>query len=164
MAQDAERANGMRGWVKLVFWLSLALNFLVLGAVGGAVLRHGPWDDRHHPPRADMIGGPITRALSGDDKRVVARKMRRAYRETGQAGRSAYREIMQGLVADLRAMPFDPAPAAAHMDRMRGMMGQRMAVGQEALLEHLTEMDPEARRAFATRLEMVMTRPWKGRH
>jgi len=157
MAERMEQKAGMRPWLKLVFALSLALNLLVLGAVGGVVLRHGGFDGRHH----HMAGGPMTRALSKEDKRVVAREMRRSYRERGRDGRAAYGAAMQQLVAGLRAEPFDPAPVAKQMSRMREMLGQRVAIGQRVLLEHLEQMEPGARRAFAARLEQAMQRRWK---
>lgn len=163
MAERSDKTPGMRGWLKVVFGLSLALNLLVLGAVGGAVVRHGGWDGRHHPPRADIAGGPLTRALTQEDKRAVSREMRRAYRAEGRSGRGAYRAAMQQLVADLRAEPFDPDPVKAQMAQMREMLGQRMAIGQQILLEHLVQMDPDARQAFSARLEKAMARRWKGR-
>lgn len=163
MAETTEKKTGLRGWLKVVFGLSLALNLLVLGTVGGAVLRHGGFDGRHHPPRADMVGGPLTRALDKEDKRAVAREMRRTYREEGRAGRASYHAAMQQLVTDLRADPFDPAPVAAQMGQMREMLGQRVALGQQILLEHFSQMQPEARQAFATRLEAAMAHRWKDR-
>ncbi len=164
MDDTGEKKTRMRGWLKVVFGLSLALNLLVLGAIGGAVLRHGGFDGRHHMARGDIAGGPLTRALTKDERRAVAREMRRTFRETGQSGRAAYRETMQGLLADLRAEPFDPAPVAARMEAMRGMMAQRMVVGQKVLLQHLTDMEPEARQAFAMRLEEVVARRYKSRN
>ena len=163
MAKTEKKAPGMRGWMKVLFGVSLALNLLVLGAVGGAVMRHGGWDGRHHPPRADMAGGPLTRALSQEDKRAVAREMRRAYRSEGSSGRAAYDAAMQQLVTDLRTDPFDPEPVKAQMGQMREMLGQRVAIGQQILLDHLVQMDPDARHAFAARLEEAMARGWKDR-
>ncbi|WP_306153086.1 periplasmic heavy metal sensor [Roseovarius sp. MMSF_3281] len=163
MGDTGEKKAGMRGWLKVVFGLSLALNLLVLGAIGGAVLRHGGFEGRHHMSRGDMAGGPLTRALTKDERRAVAREMRRAFREAGHAGRASYRETMQGLLVELRAQPFDPAPVAARMEAMRGMIGQRMDVGQTVLLEYLTEMEPEARQAFAARLEEALARRYKSR-
>ena len=159
MGERTEKTTGMRPWLKVVFALSLALNLLVLGVVGGAVLRHGGFDGRHH----HMAGGPLTRALSKEDKRVVAREMRRTYRARGRDGRAAYGEAMRQLVAGLRAEPFDPAPVAAQMSGMREMLGQRVAIGQQVLLEHLVQMEPEARYDFAGRLEKAMKRRWKDR-
>ncbi|MRU14608.1 periplasmic heavy metal sensor [Roseovarius sp. A21] len=159
MGERMEKKAGMRPWLKVVFALSLALNLLVLGVVGGVALRHGGFDGRHH----HMAGGPMTRALSQEDKRVVAREMRRNYREQGRDGRAAYGAAMQQLVEGLRAEPFDPAPVATQMARMREMLGRRVAIGQQVLLEHLAQMEPEARHAFAGRLEEAMKRRWKDR-
>ena len=159
MGKNVERKTGMRRWLKVVFGLSLALNLLVLGFVGGAALRHGGFDGRPH----HVVGGPLTRALSDEDKRAVVREMRRAYREEGRGERTGYRESMQRLVTGLRAEPFDPAPVAAQMAQMRDMLGQRVAIGQRVLLDHLAQMEPEARQAFAGRLEESMKRRGKDR-
>lgn len=163
MAETGQKTPGMRGWLKVLFGVSLALNLLVLGAVGGAVMRHGGWDGGHHPPRADMVGGPLTRALSQKDKRDVAREMRRTYRAEGRGGRAAYHAAMQQLVTDLRAEPFDPDPVKVQMTHMRDMLGERVAIGQQILLDHLAQMDLDARHAFAARLEKAMAHYWKGR-
>lgn len=163
MAETGQKTPGMRGWLKVLFGVSLALNLLVLGVVGGAVMRHGGWDGGHHPPRADMVGGPLTRALSQKDKRDVAREMRRTYRAEGRGGRAAYHAAMQQLVTDLRAEPFDPDPVKVQMAHMRDMLGERVAIGQQILLDHLAQMDPDARHAFAARLEEAMAHRWKGR-
>lgn len=163
MAETGQKTPGMRGWLKVLFGVSLALNLLVLGVVGGAVMRYGGWDGGHHPPRADMVGGPLTRALSQKDKRDVAREMRRTYRAEGRGGRAAYHAAMQQLVTDLRAEPFDPDPVKVQMAHMRDMLGERVAIGQQILLDHLAQMDPDARHAFAARLEEAMAHHWKGR-
>jgi len=141
--------GGMRPWLRVLLVASLAVNLLVLGALGGAVMTwgHGP-----HFTHGRGIGGPLTRALDRDDRRAIGREMRRtfggAHRGAGPAGGDP-----GALVADLRAVPFDPAPVEDRLSRHREALGKRMEMGQRLLLERLSEMSDAERAAFADRFE-----------
>jgi uncharacterized membrane protein len=163
MSETDTTKAGMRGWIKLVFGLSLALNLLVVGAVAGVALRHGGFDRAHHGAHPAMVGGPLTRALSDADKRAVARDMRRVYRAEGRGGRAAYGSALREFVSLLRAETFDADQARDQLELMRSMMGQRVALGQQVLIAHLGDMEPSVRAEFAERLEEAMKRRWSGR-
>ncbi|WP_232796536.1 periplasmic heavy metal sensor [Roseovarius salinarum] len=144
----------MKLWLRLVLAGSLALNLLVVGAVAGAVITHKPWRG-HHAPRLDGVGGPLTRALAPQDRRAIARGMRRAYHD-GRPARAEIRAAFEALIADLEAGPFDADAVAAHLERQRSVLAERLAVGQELLLDRLNEMSEAERAAYAGRLRAVL--------
>lgn len=152
MSQPSQdKPSGMRNWMRVVLIVSLALNLLMIGAIGGAVLKHGKWRG-HHASRLHMVGGPMTRALDNDDRRAIGRKMREAYREGG-SGREERQEYMRGLIEDLKAVPFDPAAVKTRMESARSVFRERLDVGQAVLLDHLASMDDAERAAYADRLQ-----------
>ena len=91
--------------IRILLVASLALNLLVVGLAAGWALRHA---GGAHPSRLDMAGGPLTRALSTEDRHRIGQQMRAAWRAADD-GRGDLRDSYDALLADLRAVPFDPA-------------------------------------------------------
>ncbi len=155
MVQPSETGTGggggLTGGLRVLLFASLALNLLVVGALVGAGL-WGGWGHGHHGPGLDAAGGPMTRALSREDRRAISQRMRQAYRD-GRPGRAAHRAAFEALLDDLRAEPFQRAAVEAHMARMRGLLTDRLELGQTLLLDRLEAMSPSERAAFADRLE-----------
>ncbi|SEL10077.1 Heavy-metal resistance [Roseovarius azorensis] len=151
MADTPDTAGRMKPWMRGLLIVSLALNILVLGLAGGWVLRHGGVHGGH-PSRLDMAGGPLTRALSDEDRREIGRRMRQAYRE-GQGAHGGMRASFDALVADLRAVPFEPERVAARMREQREGFAARFEMGQQVLLEHLAQMSDAERAAYADRVQ-----------
>jgi len=149
MTQMAERKTG--GWVRLLLVVSLGLNLAVAGALAGVMLSGGAgWHD-HGPPRLAAMGGPLSRALSEEDRRAIGRALRAAYRDNGST-RARHRAEMAALAEELRAVPFDRAAVEARLARMRGMLQERLAIGQGLLLDRVAQMSDDARAEFAARL------------
>ena len=136
--------------MRIVLVASLALNLLVVGLAAGWALRHA--GDPHPPSRLDMAGGPLTRALSPEDRHEIARRMRKAWR-AADGGRADLRDSYDALVADLRAVPFDPASVSARMRQHRERFAIRFEMGQDVLVTHLSNMSDDNRSAYADRLE-----------
>ncbi|MDR0808736.1 MAG: periplasmic heavy metal sensor [Gemmobacter sp.] len=139
---------------RTAFFVLLALNFLMMGAVGGAILRGT------HGPRGDMarnLGfGPYGEALSPEDREAL-RKAFRERRPDPQAGRAQLRADMDEMLAALRAEPFEPARLAAAFAHQRERLAGQLALGQDLLHERLLAMAPIERAAFANRLETSLT-------
>ena len=140
-------------WMQILLVVSLALNVLIVGAIGGAVLSKEKW--HHHGPHAKGGGGPLTRALSPEDRRSIGRQMHAALRDLGET-REERRVEFQGLLSDLRSEPFDAEPVRQRMDRLHSGFAEKFQLGQQLLLERLEVMTPEARAAYADRLEEVL--------
>ncbi|WP_299843278.1 periplasmic heavy metal sensor [uncultured Roseovarius sp.] len=152
MADETQATDrGTKRWVRVLLVFSLALNLLVLGTVGGAMLTWSKWRS-HDPPRLDLAGGPLTQALTREDRRAIARQMRKTYRDNGGVPRADMKAELEALVRDLKADPFEPALVKKRLARHRGVFRERFALGQSLLLERLTQMQPKERVAYADRL------------
>lgn len=145
-----ETKVGSGRWMRLILVASLALNLLVVGAVGGVLIMSGG-KHPHHAPGFDRAGGPMTRALSHEDRREIGRQMRAAYRD-GRPGRTAQREALDGLITALRADPFERAVVQSRMSEMRNLMRDRLELGETLLLDRLEAMSPQERAEYADRL------------
>jgi Spy/CpxP family protein refolding chaperone len=149
-SETPARRAPLRGWVKGVLFVSLALNLAVAGLAIGAVLRHG---DMNNSPRArvDQIGGPYTAALSREDRRSIWRDMR-AMQGEGRSSRGQIRAEFDAVVDALRADPYDPAQVRAIVERQFQAGIERQQLGQSLLLARIDTMTPAERLQFADRL------------
>jgi uncharacterized membrane protein len=152
--------SGMRLWLRIVLVLSLALNLAVIGFVAGNQMKWGG-KDRHHGPKISRMGGPLTHALSHEDRHEIGRAMRAKYKED-DAARTAQRATWDALIVALEADVFDRAVIAGHLADQRTMMTDRMAHGQTLLLDRLEQMSPEERRAYVERLKAKRNK-WRER-
>lgn len=146
-------------------WLlpvSLALNLLVVGIVGGAAVRHAFDDDGPMMVR-DLAFGPFTEALSHDDRAALRRSfLTRAgdLRDLRPKGRADF----DGLLVALRATPFDLDAVKTQMAGQRDRMAERLGLGQDLLVERIAAMSDVERAAFAERLEAALRhRPGEGK-
>ncbi len=90
----------------------------------------------------------------------MGREMRQNF-GTRQAMHEDMRTGMEGLIAGLKAVPFDADAVAGYMAGHRVDFNARLELGQTLLLQRLTKMDDAERAAYADRLLMVMQ---QGRH
>ena len=151
MAEGAQSGTGR--WVKITLVVSLALNLLVVGGVAGAALSGGKWRD-HGQHRMAPVGGPLTRALTETDRRAIGQAMREARR--GEPNhREIHRAAFNGLLDDLRAIPFERDAAEARLREIRTVVEGKLTLGQTLLLDRLEQMTDAERAAYADRLEEV---------
>ncbi len=140
----------LKRW-KRAFYASLAVNLLILGVVGGAILK-GP------PPKhamADPGFGPYGEALAESDRKALKRAFRS--RETGvRELRATMVRDRQAVLVALRAEPFDAAALDAALVAQRNTISSQIDFGQKILRDRLVEMTVPERRAFADRLEAAM--------
>ena len=80
----------MKLWLRVVLVLSLAFNLLIVGISAGAMFTWSKWKS-HHGPRMDLSAGPMTRALSREDRRAIGKEMRKAYHKKGRSARGSPR-------------------------------------------------------------------------
>jgi uncharacterized membrane protein len=135
--------------LKLALAVSVALNLLVAGVVAGAFLRGGPLHD--------LGFGPFAAALTEADHAALKREFRARMPDLREM-RRGQRVAMAGVLAALRAEPFDPAALAAAMEAAAARMGDRLRIGQDLLVGHLAAMSPADRAAFADRMQAATAR------
>jgi uncharacterized membrane protein len=149
-------------WVKVALVASLALNLLILGIVGGAWLSpDGPRGDRMERAGRDMGATPFIRALEPGDRQALVRSLRRE-EEPLRQNREELRLRFEALLASVRADPFDPWAVESLLQLQRSAATERQMIGERLLVEQLTTMTPEARDAFADRLEQSLRRESRG--
>jgi uncharacterized membrane protein len=145
-------------WVKVALVLSLGLNLLILGIVGGAWLSpDGPRGARMDEAGRDIGATPFLRALAPEDRRALFQSFRRE-EESLRQNREELRLRFEALLASLRADPFDPWAVESLLQLQRSAAAERQTIGERLLVEQLTKMTPEARDAFADRLEESLRR------
>ncbi len=137
--------------LRIALAISVAINLAVAGLVAGAMLHHRPDGGRMDMGR-ELGFGPFSEALSRDDRRALreaflakAPDLRDNRRQRGQDA--------QALLGALRADPFAPDALTELMDSQQRRMESQLHLGQDLLRTFLISMTPEARLAFAGRLE-----------
>ncbi|MFN3577976.1 MAG: periplasmic heavy metal sensor [Tabrizicola sp.] len=145
-------SSGSR-WLKVALAVSVALNLAVAGLVLGAWLGDGP---RKGMPR-DLSFGPFSEALSDKDRRALRRDLMGRLGEF-RTSREAARAEFNGLLAALRADPFDPEGLKTALAAIERRNAERLELGRSLIEKRLVEMTVEERRAFADRLERGIRR------
>ena len=149
---EREQKAGRLGRVVLV--ISLAINLAVAGLVAGTLISGGFGGK---PPRQIDLGlGPVVQALTPPQRREIAMGLRR----DGAFQRPNLRGDHDAIVDALTADPFVPDALRAVLQEQSDLIAQTQARAQDALVETVTGMTTQERRAFADRLmrEMHKTR------
>jgi len=154
-AVPAGKPGGGKG-LRIALGVSVALNLLVAGLV--AMLRDGGPHDRMV---RDLDFGPFTEALTREDREALRRDF--LQRAPGLRDmRAQMRQDFGALLTALRSDPFDPAALRGLLANQQARMTERIALGQELMVERLSAMSPEARARFADRLEERLRRGPRG--
>lgn len=157
-ANPPPRTRTPRG-VKIVLALSLALNLLILGAIGGAFLGGRP--DGGLRDRTDTVRilglGPLATALDRNDRAAVVAQAG-ADRAAMRAERRRLVDAASAFAEAVREDPFDRAAAEAALERQRAIVRGLQDGGYGALLDHLETMPSAARADFADRLLGLLQR------
>lgn len=154
-----EKGRMGRGAVwKTVLVLSLALNLLVLGTIGGAVFS-GRFGDGP-PGKVDLSMGPLLRALPEEAQQGLREDLRQRLRERGDdwrdhgppGGGPGLREVVEILRAD----PFALEALSAYLDGQTARAEAAARAARDAFAEQVMALDPQDRAAMADRLEDEM--------
>ena len=138
---------------------SLAVNLLVLGLIGGAVLNFRKTGGE----RVSSVDGPnpFLRALNRED----ARKLRSVMsQELGAPAdrRAETRASTTALLNALRADAFAPEALTQAYEALNVATQRRLDIGQQAILDHMLTLDAAGRADFADRLEDALRRGPRG--
>jgi Spy/CpxP family protein refolding chaperone len=142
-----------RRWGKTVLVLSLALNLMFLGLLGGAILRGGP-QGRDMMVR-DVNFGPLSEAFSKADRAALRRDFLKAAPDV-KGQRQAMQDDMAAMLDVLRAPVFERAKVEAIFARQADRTADRQRLGQDLVLDLVADMTPETRKDFAARLEEAL--------
>ena len=172
MARDDDTANGAAPGtgrrMGLTFWkraclASLAVNVLVLGVIGGALLKGPPPPPGGKDRIRDLSFGPFAGALEQADRDALRLDFM-ARSDGGQSLRDGLRRDMEAVLHALRATPFDPAALEAALAAQGARFSDQMGLGRQLLRDRIVALTPEARLRFADRLEDSLTRHGPGGH
>lgn len=144
-------------WMRILLGLSLALNLLIIGLVGGAMVRFGGPDGMRPSPRS--IGAILYRALPGEHRRAL----RSHSRQTRGAHVKQRRGQIMAVSAAIRAVPFDADAVVVVLDAHRSGLDQAQQSLQQAWLAQVEQMSDADRQAYAERLENQPKRGWSRR-
>ncbi|MCG6903710.1 MAG: periplasmic heavy metal sensor [Rhodobacter sp.] len=143
---------------RIVLFVSLAFNLLIVGLVAGAMLRGNHGHDRGRPEVLRALGfGPFVSALPRADRDALGEAIKReagSFREN----RKMLRGQFEALLAALRADPFDAEEALRLIDAQQSRIGERQAIGQRLLLERINAMSAAQRAEYADALDRALTR------
>ena len=133
--------------MRVILAISLALNLLVLGLIGGFVMKGG-----HDAPRVSLGLGPIGQMLAPKDRREIGQILRKRG-DLKPARRSERASFFKSFGAAIRAEPFDPVAVSellAQGDRRNATL---QSAAQEAFVTQLTRMSQAERAQLAARVE-----------
>ncbi|MES2143743.1 MAG: periplasmic heavy metal sensor [Pseudomonadota bacterium] len=119
------------------------------------MLRDGPF--ARMAALRDLNFGPLSEALTRQDRERLRRSLRNAAPDL-RAQRPEVESDLAQLLAVLRAPEFRRDDVAALFLRYNDRALQRQKLGQDLLLDLLAAMPPDARAAFADRLETTIRR------
>jgi len=149
--------------LRVALMLSVMLNLLVVGVLAGGALR-GP-----HGGPPGLPGQPDIRALwralpaearadlrdMGRERGFPGERMPRPSREERRARAD---EINAGILAALRAEPFDAAAFSRLIDGDREALARRLDAAREAFAAEVAALSPAERQAMAERLQEYWSR------
>jgi len=139
-------------WVKPLLVVSLAVNLIVAGLIGGAMLRGGPPEQMHPDRSVSALGLRLyLRALPADQRRQIA-KDARARRGEFKLGPKLIRAHMRALAAAVEAEPFDPETLRVVLSAQSASVAGNMAIGQDILIDRIAAMTEAERKEFAAAL------------
>ncbi|PSL19656.1 periplasmic heavy metal sensor [Shimia abyssi] len=155
MSEQGTQKPKMRLGLRLLLIGSLAINLVVVGIVGGAVIGHLKDDGKKRPH--DRFGSPYVRALSFEDKRKVGRSIREAYR-SAEIDRAAEGRSYARVVDLLRSSPLDQDALQNEVKRQEAHGHERRDVAQRIWIERVVNMTDTERLEYADRLEDTLKR------
>lgn len=145
----APAGGGSRRGLRIVLFLSLALNLLFVGLIVGAAAGGHPVRRIGMVP--DVGFGPLSGALTREDRRALRAAF--AAEASGlHETRTAIHDDFRALAEVLKAPDWDRAAAEAILARQAARGAERMEVGRRVFLAYLAGLTAEERAALAERI------------
>ena len=133
---------------KILFGISLALNLLIVGALGGAMLRVGKGPVVKH--RAS--GNLYMRALNFEDKKALRKELFKD-KDSRKIIRAKEHSSYSSAVKILRKYPFDRKAFEDLLDQQTKYSKSRPSSARVVLITQIENMTKEERLIYSKRLE-----------
>ncbi|MCV2881394.1 periplasmic heavy metal sensor [Actibacterium sp. XHP0104] len=158
MSGEGGKPAGKFRWGRVVLVLSLGLNLLVFGLIGGAILKHGGPPSRA-AGQVDFLGysGPYARALDHEQREHLRDRLGQSA-DTWRENRAAVRRDFQLILTALRARPYDAAALEAALEAQQARVDAHARQIRAEMLAQIAAMDDHDRHEFAERLERMLRR------
>ncbi len=136
--------KGPSRWFWVVLIISLSLNFLIVGAVGGAMFAK-----RHDGPGFKQRKGgqgfrSFMRSLP-EERRQLVRDFLKQHRQTTRSMWQEVRKARRDTAEIIRAAPFDETRFLESLNRTRELELQARTASQPALVELIQKLEPKER-------------------
>ena len=138
---------------KILFGISLALNLLIIGAVGGAMIRMSKGPVANH--RAS--GLLYMRALNFEDKKSFRKELFRS-KDSRKIGRAKEYSSYSSAVKILKKDPFDRKAFEELLDQQTKYSKSSQRSARLALVAQIAKMTKEERMIYAKRLANLIDR------
>lgn len=138
---------------KILFGISLALNLLIIGAVGGAMIRMSKGPVANH--RAS--GLLYMRALNFEDKKSFRKELFRN-KDSRKIGRAKEYSSYSSAVKILKKDPFDRKAFEELLDQQTKYSKSSQRSARLALVAQIAKMTKEERMIYAKRLANLIDR------
>ena len=136
---------------KILFGISLAINLLIIGALGGALSRAGKGPMIQH--RAS--GLLYMRALNFEDKKALRKKLFRN-KDSRKIIRAKEHSNYSFAVKILKKDPFDRKAFEDLLDEQTTHSKSRPSLARAALVAQIAHMTKEERLVYSQRLEALV--------
>ena len=141
---------------KILFGISLGLNLLIVGAIGGAMIRMSKG------PAANHRGSGLLymRALNFEDKKLLRREI---FKNKDNHKREMTKEhgVYTSAITILKRDPFDQNAFETLLDEQKKYANSRQRLARIALVKHIGNMTKQERMIYAKRLENLINRKRK---
>ena len=146
----------MKPGLRVLLAASLSLNLLIIGAAAGIAITGGSQGRENHTRApGDMAVGPLTHALSREDRHTIKQSLRRSATADGWNKRAHF-EAMQSMANLIAATPYDALAFETELARTLEGVQSRMGDASAALVEHVSAMSDEDRAAYALRVQGIL--------
>ncbi|MCL3882161.1 periplasmic heavy metal sensor [Marivita sp. GX14005] len=141
-------------WMRALLVVSLGLNLLVIGALAGFAVTHGPerWAGRPHA----ASGSIFTRTLPAEERRALRHAFMSSASRPG--GSQPIAADLQRAIDLLRETPFDADRFAAAMAEHSRHRAERDEIGRRLIADRIAGMSDAERDAYADRVQEALDR------
>ncbi len=138
--------------LRILLFASLALNMVILGIVGGAILNVSRGEEHPRMIARDLGLAPYLMAMDPDQRKQLE-KASGSFKPKLREGRKEWRDAYVQTLDAIRAEPFDANALRAAMAWQSELATRSRDVGLEVMIQQLEGMSAAERAAFADRLK-----------